>query len=120
MAKHSRRTRCRGGKTHRKQNKKNKISVIAKKGLVGEKKYQRDHDQIHEDLKAPEKFKIMPKDEYLPAEGQFYCVACSRYMVSMQALEAHRTSKVHKRRLKQNMDEPHTQEDAEAAVGMSH
>merc|ERR1712098_111199 len=83
-----------GGRPQRRkgksQNKKGKISVIAKKKIT------RFIDQVHDDLKHKEKFVNLPKDEYLPGEGQ------------------------HKRRLKHALDEPHTQKDAEAAAGMSH
>jgi hypothetical protein len=36
-------------------------------------------------------------DEDLPAHGQHYCAACSRYFVSPEALTTHERSKPHRR-----------------------
>ena len=83
------------------------------------KKRTRDIDQVHEDLKNPERFSNLPKDEDLPGEGQNYCVSCARYFQTSGALAAHLETKVHKRRLKMALDDPHTQETAEAAIGYS-
>lgn len=43
------------------------------------KHYIKDHDQIHEDIKNPEKFEQMEIDEDRPGSGQYYCISCSRY-----------------------------------------
>ncbi|KAJ1562881.1 ccr4 associated factor, partial [Cladochytrium tenue] len=110
----------------------------------------KDLDQIHEDLKAPEKLLHQPEDPDLPGLGQHYCVEvggdgeggpggpcdlchsiccsflatpsnvqCARYFTSAAALEAHVQTKLHKKRLKQLKEEPYTQKEAEAAVGLS-
>ncbi|KAF4692687.1 hypothetical protein FOZ60_012801 [Perkinsus olseni] len=86
-------------------------------GIVKAKRHTRDIDQIHDDLKAPEKFSNMPVDEDLPGRGQHYCVSCAKYFITDIALVAHFKTAKHRRRLKQALDDPHTQESAEAAVG---
>mmetsp|Transcript_8953 Transcript_8953/g.20444 ORF Transcript_8953/g.20444 Transcript_8953/m.20444 type:complete len:120 (+) Transcript_8953:63-422(+) len=100
----------------KKQNAKGTASVIAKK------KRSKDIDQVHDDLKIPEKFQpgVLEQDEDLPGMGQFYCIACSRYFQTAQVKAQHERSKLHKRRLQKAMDEPHTQRDAELAAGMTH
>ncbi|KJE95932.1 hypothetical protein CAOG_06321 [Capsaspora owczarzaki ATCC 30864] len=55
----------------------------------------------------------------LPGLGQFYCVACARYFIDELSLNVHFKSKVHRRRLKELKEPAYTQEDAEAAAGMS-
>jgi len=58
-------------------------------------------------------------DEDLPAHGRHYCISCSRYFVSHEALVKHTTTKLHKRRVKILLAErPHNQQDAETAGGM--
>ena len=79
----------------------------------------RDIDQVHDDLKNPERFMNLPTDEDLPGEGQNYCVSCARHFQTATAMATHVETKVHKRRLKMAMDDPHTQVSAEAAVGYS-
>mmetsp|Transcript_81659 Transcript_81659/g.214355 ORF Transcript_81659/g.214355 Transcript_81659/m.214355 type:complete len:120 (-) Transcript_81659:51-410(-) len=100
----------------RKSNTKTNASVIAKKVRT------KDIDQVHDDLKIPEKFVpgVLEKDEDLPGMGQFYCIACARFFVSAETKAAHEKSKLHKRRLQKAKDEPHTQRDAEIAAGMTH
>ncbi|KAJ3334335.1 hypothetical protein HDU76_000028 [Blyttiomyces sp. JEL0837] len=78
----------------------------------------KDLDQIHEDLKAPEKLLNQPIDPDLPGLGQFYCVECSRHFTSNGALVAHQSTKLHRKRLKVLKEEPYTQKEAEAAVGL--
>merc|ERR1712098_288214 len=79
------------------------------------KRRTRDIDQVHNDLKEIQKFKVMPVDEDLPGEGQFYCVSCAHYCQDDVALQVHFKTKMHKRVLKEARKTPHTQEDAEAA-----
>lgn len=58
-------------------------------------------------------------DEDLPAEGQHYCISCSRYFQSETALQDHKKTKPHKRRIKQLLGpRPHDQQDADWAAGM--
>eukprot|EP00434_Breviolum_minutum_P009936 symbB.v1.2.008757.t1/scaffold544.1/size189386/14 len=103
------------GKKHKNQNKKTRPSVIAKK------RRNKDIDQVHEDLKTPQHFQpgTMPRDEDLPGMGQFYCIACNRYFESDEVKQKHERSKLHKRRLQKAKDDPHTQHDAEMAVGLA-
>mmetsp|Transcript_23496 Transcript_23496/g.54796 ORF Transcript_23496/g.54796 Transcript_23496/m.54796 type:complete len:117 (+) Transcript_23496:86-436(+) len=112
----------RGGRNHssKKSGKRNGGKTSA--SVIAKKKRSKDHDQVHDDLKKPEKFQpgILPVDEDLPGLGQHYCIACDRYFESDQAKGIHEKSKLHKRRLKQVQDTPHTQRDAEMAAGMTH
>ncbi|KNC81824.1 hypothetical protein SARC_05877 [Sphaeroforma arctica JP610] len=81
----------------------------------------KDLDQVEEDLKPEnaEKLKNLPIDYDLPGAGQFYCLQCSKYYISDDALEKHSKSKVHKRRLKELKEGAYTQEEAERAGGRS-
>eukprot|EP00438_Fugacium_kawagutii_P024759 Skav204252 [mRNA] locus=scaffold912:80551:83877:- [translate_table: standard] len=90
-------------------------SVIAKKHR------NKDIDQVHDDLKAPQNFQpgALPRDEDLPGMGQFYCIACNRFFESEEVKAKHERSKLHKRRLQKASDDPHTQQDAEMAVGLT-
>ena len=87
--------------------------------VIKTKRRTRDIDQVHEDLKNPEKFESLPHDEDLPGEGQFYCVPCARYFQHKEALDKHLETRPHKRRTKMALEDPHTQISAEAAVGYS-
>eukprot|EP00931_Biecheleriopsis_adriatica_P079089 TRINITY_DN52504_c0_g1_i1.p1 TRINITY_DN52504_c0_g1~~TRINITY_DN52504_c0_g1_i1.p1 ORF type:complete len:114 (-),score=19.91 TRINITY_DN52504_c0_g1_i1:100-441(-) len=104
------------GNKCKKQNRKTKASVIAAK------RRNKDIDQVHDDLKTPQKFKpgALPRDEDLPGMGQFYCIACNRFFTSPDVLATHEKSKLHKRRLQKASDVPHSQRDAELAAGMTH
>ncbi|KAL1920622.1 uncharacterized protein VTP21DRAFT_999 [Calcarisporiella thermophila] len=85
------------------------------------RRYTKDLDQIHEDLKPEnqKKFNEIPIDPDLPGLGQFYCIACARHFQSQTALDEHRQNKLHKKRLKLLQEEPYTQKEAEAAVGLT-
>lgn len=83
------------------------------------KRRTRDIDQVHEDLKNPERFMNLPTDEDLPGEGMHYCISCARHFQTAGALSAHQDTKTHKRRFKEAKLQPHTQASAEAAVGYS-
>jgi bud site selection protein 20 len=87
--------------------------------VIKTKRRTRDIDQVHEDLKNPEKILNAQPDEDLPGEGRFPCIACARFFQTAEALHLHEQTKVHKRRLKMALEDPHTQESAEAAVGFS-
>ncbi|CEM22544.1 unnamed protein product [Vitrella brassicaformis CCMP3155] len=82
----------------------------------GTKHRGRDTDQIHRDLANPPAHKI---DDDLPGRGQFYCISCARYFITEDVLKKHCDSKQHKRRLKTALEAPWTQQDAEAAVGLT-
>lgn len=68
------------------------------------------HLQDHKNNHAPED---------LPGFGQWYCVECAKWFESETNLMKHQRSKVHKRRSKQLKEEPYTQKEAEAAVGLT-
>ncbi|EFN51442.1 hypothetical protein CHLNCDRAFT_140160 [Chlorella variabilis] len=58
-------------------------------------------------------------DEDLPARGQHFCIACSRYFITQAALRTHERSKPHRRRVKELLGaRPHNQGDAEWAAGV--
>ncbi|KUJ14730.1 zinc finger protein [Mollisia scopiformis] len=81
----------------------------------------RDLDQISEDLRSPkhlEQFKTLKAPEGLPGLGQYYCIECAKFMESEHALITHRKGSTHKRRVKALKDEPYTQKEAEAAIGL--
>ncbi|PMD42416.1 hypothetical protein L207DRAFT_424929 [Hyaloscypha variabilis F] len=81
----------------------------------------RDLDQISEDIRSPkhlEQHKISKAAEDLPGLGQFYCVECAKWFESEHSLVTHRKGSTHKRRVKALKDEPYTQKEAEAAIGL--
>jgi bud site selection protein 20 len=99
------------------------------------RRYTRDVDQSYADLHNPrhlERYLDTKNTEDLPALGQHYCLECSKWFDSAVNLESHRRGKPHKRRsgasgllnrthlsrLKQLKEEPHTQKEAEAAIGL--
>mmetsp|Transcript_37681 Transcript_37681/g.52343 ORF Transcript_37681/g.52343 Transcript_37681/m.52343 type:complete len:139 (+) Transcript_37681:190-606(+) len=58
-------------------------------------------------------------DEDVAGFGKFYCIPCGRYFQTAVALSTHHKTKMHKKRVKELKGaRPHTQQDAEAAVGM--
>merc|ERR1719356_1750090 len=112
--------RSKAGRLNNKGKKKSNTKTRA--STVARKVRSKDIDQVHDDLKIPEKFKpgVLEQDEDLPGMGQFYCIPCSRFFQTAQVKAQHERSKLHKRRLQKAMDEPHTQRDAELAAGMTH
>ncbi|RUS18431.1 hypothetical protein BC937DRAFT_88782 [Endogone sp. FLAS-F59071] len=78
-------------------------------------------DQVHEDLKPDNAAKLtnQPIDADIPGLGQHYCISCAKHFTNSVALSDHYRGKNHKRRLKQLKDEPYTQKEAEAAVGLT-
>lgn len=70
---------------------------------------KRHLEQYHES-KAPED---------LPGFGQFYCIECAKWFESETNLAKHRSGKPHKRRVKQLKEEPYSQKEAEAAIGLT-
>jgi len=81
----------------------------------------RDLDQISEDLRSPkhlEQHKSAKAAEDLPGLGQFYCVECAKWFESEHSMVTHRKGSTHKRRVKALKDEPYTQKEAEAAIGL--
>ena len=58
-------------------------------------------------------------DEDLPGMGQFYCVETGRWFIDAKALAAHKKSRFFKMRVKELKGAaPHSQRDAEMAVGL--
>ncbi|GAA5841963.1 hypothetical protein JCM9279_003171 [Rhodotorula babjevae] len=87
------------------------------------RRYKRDMDQIHADMKdqGASKFKedLAKKDlEDIPGLAQHTCVACCRYFADAVSLETHVRGKPHKRRLKKLAEEPYTIEESQRAVGL--
>lgn len=68
------------------------------------------HLQQYQGSKAPED---------LPALGQHYCVECAKWFESETNLGKHAKGKPHKRRVRQLKEEPYSQKEAEAAVGLT-
>ena len=83
------------------------------------KRYQRDIDQIVNDLEPQNiiKFNNLEIDEDLPGLGQFYCVFCAKYFVSKAVLESHYKTKEHKKRVKATKEKPYTIEDSKLFAG---
>ena len=83
------------------------------------KRYQRDIDQIVNDLQPQNiiKFNKLEIDEDLPGLGQFYCIFCAKYFVSKPVLENHYKTKEHKKRVKATKEKPYTIEDSKLFAG---
>lgn len=85
------------------------------------KHYARDIDQIVDDLE-PHKFLKLTNQEInedKPGLGQFYCVWCSKYLISKNALQSHQLSKEHKKRVKVCKEEPYTIKDSLIYAGLN-
>lgn len=66
------------------------------------KNYRRDLDLIYEDLQGKNLPK-MPQQEAgmdQPGLGLFYCKPCARHCIDLKAMQDHKQSKPHKRRVK--------------------
>lgn len=82
----------------------------------------RDLDQVHSDLRDARHlalYKDTKAAEDLPGLGEHYCVECAKWFEGEHNLVAHRRGKPHKRRVRQLKDDPYTQKDSEAAVGLA-
>lgn len=78
-------------------------------------------DQVHADVaskKHLQQYTDTKAPEDLPGFGQHYCVECAKWFESETNLVKHGKGKPHKRRLRQLREEPYTQKEAEAAVGL--
>lgn len=81
----------------------------------------RDLDQISADLRSPKhlaQHKSLKAPEDLPGLGQYYCVECAKWFESEYSQLTHLKGSAHKRRVKALKDEPYTQKEAEAAIGL--
>lgn len=86
------------------------------------RRYTRDLDQIHADVALErhlEQYTETKAAEELPGFGQWYCIECSKWYESELNFTAHKKGKPHKRRVKQLKEEPYSQAEAEAAVGLT-
>ncbi|KAH7401312.1 hypothetical protein BKA66DRAFT_450175 [Pyrenochaeta sp. MPI-SDFR-AT-0127] len=86
------------------------------------RRHTRDLDQVHADLRDEKhlaEFKDAKPVEDLPGLGQHYCKECAKFFESEANFGAHQKGKVHKRRVKQLREEPYSQKEAEAAIGLT-
>lgn len=86
------------------------------------RRYTRDIDQIHADVASKrhlEQHLETKAPEDLPGFGQWYCVECAKHYESEVNFVSHKKGKPHKRRVKQIAEEPYSQAEAEAAVGLT-
>ncbi|KAF2144674.1 uncharacterized protein K452DRAFT_198425, partial [Aplosporella prunicola CBS 121167] len=86
------------------------------------RRHTRDLDQIHADLRSDrhlQQYTETKVEEDLPGLGKFYCKECAKWFESDYNLVAHRRGKPHKRRVRQLREEPYSQKEAEAAVGLT-
>ncbi|KAF1987624.1 zinc finger-containing protein [Aulographum hederae CBS 113979] len=86
------------------------------------RRHTRDLDEIHADLHNERhlaQYKDTKAVEDLPGLGQWYCIECAKWYESETNYTAHLKGKPHKRRVKQLQEEPHTQKEADAAIGLT-
>lgn len=65
------------------------------------RRYKRDIDQIHADLRDPrhlERYKETKTTEDLPGLGQWYCIECAKWFADEANFTSHAKGKSHKRR----------------------
>ncbi|KAM3726337.1 Zinc finger protein [Dirofilaria immitis] len=81
-----------------------------------------DMDQIIEEIRSGKRQCLASRqidlDLDLPGGGQFYCIECTRCFIDEKSLSSHRSSKVHRQRLKRLGELPYTQREAEESVGL--
>ncbi|KAF9870403.1 C2H2 finger domain-containing protein [Colletotrichum karsti] len=97
------------------------MGVGNKRTLTKTRRKTRDVDQIKADMLSPRhlrQWKDTKAPEDLPGMGQHYCVECAKWFDTEVSLAGHQKGKPHKRRVKQLNEEPYTQKDAEAVVGL--
>eukprot|EP01025_Chloroclados_australasicus_P062458 TRINITY_DN8205_c0_g1_i6.p2 TRINITY_DN8205_c0_g1~~TRINITY_DN8205_c0_g1_i6.p2 ORF type:complete len:151 (+),score=17.15 TRINITY_DN8205_c0_g1_i6:45-455(+) len=87
--------------------------------------FEKPSEDVHDGKQGPQgTTSRVELDEDLPGHGKHYCIPCSKYFISENALETHQKSKPHKRRLgelvkvQSSGEKPHTARDAERAAGM--
>ena len=79
----------------------------------------KDLDQILTDVEKEKVGKPAAQlDQDLPGMGEHYCVECARYFITPIAIEDHRKSKEHKKRVKALKEPIHSQEVANFAAGL--
>lgn len=82
----------------------------------------RDVDQIHADLQSKkhlQQYQDTKAREDLPGFGEWYCTECAKWFESETNFAKHAKGKPHKRRVRQLKDDPYSQKEAEAAVGLT-
>ncbi|EHA50080.1 hypothetical protein MCOR27_004031 [Pyricularia oryzae] len=97
------------------------MGVTNKKTITKTRRKTRDVDQIKADLLSPKhlaQWKDTKASEDLPGLGRHYCIECAKWFETDYSLVEHRKGKPHKRRVKQLQEEPYTQKEAEAAIGL--
>ncbi|KAI3319026.1 zinc finger protein [Xylariaceae sp. AK1471] len=97
------------------------MGVGNKRTLTKTRRHTRDLDQIKADLVTPKhlsQYKDTKLKEDLPGLGKWYCVECAKWYDTEVNLVLHRKGKPHKRRVRQLREEPYTQKEAEAAIGL--
>ena len=86
-----------------------------------QRRWQRDIDQVQADVASKEhlqQYQETKAPEDLPGFGQWYCVECAKWFESETNYVKHERGKPHKRRVRQLKEEPYSQKEAEAAVGL--
>ncbi|KAG7105016.1 Zinc finger protein bud20 like [Verticillium longisporum] len=97
------------------------MGVTAHRTITKTRRKTRDLDQIKADLLSPQhlrQYKETKATEDLPALGQHYCIECAKWFDTETNLVSHRKGKPHRRRVKDLKEEPYSQKEAEAAVGL--
>ncbi|KAI9844459.1 MAG: Bud site selection protein 20 [Sclerophora amabilis] len=85
------------------------------------KRRTRDFDQVHADLRSSKHLAQhtgAKAIEDLPGLGRWYCVECAKWFEAENSLQHHRKGKNHKRRVRLLREEPYSQKEAEAAIGL--
>ncbi|KAF3015381.1 hypothetical protein G7054_g7365 [Neopestalotiopsis clavispora] len=98
------------------------MGVGNKRTLTKTRRHTRDLDQIKADLLSPKhlsQWKDTKASEDLPGLGKWYCTECAKWFEGEASLVLHRKGKPHRRRVKQLKEEPYTQKEAEAAIGLT-
>ncbi|KAI4223337.1 MAG: hypothetical protein L6R36_005486 [Xanthoria steineri] len=88
---------------------------------VKTKRRTRDLDQVHADLRSSKhlsQHKTTKPAEDLPGLGQWYCVECAKWFESEHSMQQHTRGKNHKRRVRMLKEEPYSQKEADAAIGL--
>jgi len=100
--------------------KKQNQGVTSENKTYKTKRRKRDIDQIVDDLEPTERLKLenQPFDFDLPGGGQFYCIHCAKHCITSQALQEHKRSKAHKKRVKETAETPYSVEESERAGGL--
>lgn len=86
------------------------------------RRHTRDLDQVHADTQSEkhlQQYKDTKALEDLPGFGQFYCTECAKWFESELNFGKHTKGKPHKKRVKQLKEEPYSQKEAEAAIGLT-